>query len=159
MRTSVAWTVTSIALVSMKVNDFREYATCLDYLARQSVYIPVSNIRRSNMATDITLQEASIAFLEHLKAQGKHERTLYTYGQDLKQIQAFFGSERSVQKITLPFIGRFLKSDELLKLSNGNNRAPQTIKKTIRVFRMLMLWLHQEEYLTELHLPKSLSKG
>jgi len=111
------------------------------------------------MIADMTISEASTQYIEHLKAQGKNPRTLYTYGRDLQQIQAFFGSERLVGNIPLPLIGRFLKSDDLLKLPNGQERAPQTVKKTIRVFRMWMQWLFQEAYLTELQLPKSIPLG
>ena len=109
--------------------------------------------------SNLTLSEAAIAYLEALQKSGKHERTLYTYGKDLEQIQAFFGPDKPVTAITLPFMGRFLKSDELLKLSNGKNRATQTVNKTIRVFRMFMHWLAAEGYISEFNLPKSIPLG
>lgn len=111
------------------------------------------------MDTQITLAEAATQYLEHLKTEGKSERTLYTYGKDTQQILAFFGPERLANQIPLPLMGRFLKSDELLKLPNGQERAPQTVKKTIRVFRMLLQWLTQNGHITELQLPKSISSG
>ena len=110
------------------------------------------------MTASMSLTEAAHLFLEHLEAQGKHPRTLSTYHRDLKQIQAFFGPDRPVHTLTLPWMGRFLKSDELLTLPNGTPRAEQTIKKTIRVFRMLFSWLHQTGALTELTLPKGFQK-
>ena len=111
------------------------------------------------MSTTITLSEATAQYLEHLKTQGKSERTLYTYGKDIQQILAFFGPERLVENMPLGLIGRFLKSDDLLKLPNGKERRPQTVNKTIRVFRMFMQWLVQLAYLTELNLPKSIPLG
>ena len=42
----------------------------------------------------MTLHAAAQAFLEHLRTQGKSERTLYTYGKDFEQLEAFFGSDR-----------------------------------------------------------------
>ena len=39
-----------------------------------------------------TLHQAAQAYLEHLRTQGKKERTLYTYGKDFEQIEAFFGA-------------------------------------------------------------------
>lgn len=113
------------------------------------------------MQTPLKLAEAAQHYLEQLEAQGKSQRTLYTYHRDLMQIQAFFGADRHIQELTLPWIGRFLKSNELLKLPNGKERALQTVHKTIRVFRMLMTWLYHAGHLTELLLPKSilLSKG
>jgi hypothetical protein len=56
-------------------------------------------------------------------------------------------------------IGRFLKSNELLKLPTGKERARQTVTKTIRVLRMFLAWLHQEGILKVLHLPKSIPMG
>jgi site-specific recombinase XerD len=111
------------------------------------------------MNVPITLSEASNQYLKHLKEQGKSERTLYTYSRDMQQVLAFFGPERLVDNIPLPLIGRFLKSDELLKLSSGQERAPQTVKKTIRVFRMFMQWLIQVDYVIEVTLPKSIPMG
>ena len=108
------------------------------------------------MKSPITLFEATIQYLAHLKTQGKSNRTLYTYGRDLQQIQTFFGPDRSIDNIPLPLMGRFLKSDELLRLPNGQERAPQTVNKTIRVFRMFMHWLVQVNYLPELTLPKAI---
>lgn len=111
------------------------------------------------MTQPLTLAEATQHYLNCLQTQGKHARTLYTYGKDLQQIQAFFGPERLVQSLTLPLIGRFLKSDQLLKLPNGKERAPQTVQKTIRVFRMWMVWLRQEGHLADIALPKSIPMG
>jgi site-specific recombinase XerD len=107
----------------------------------------------------ITLAEAAQRYLELLQQNGKSKATLYTYGKDLEQIQAFFGPERTVQSISLQWIGRFLKSDELLRQPNGKDRASQTVNKTIRVFRMLLTWLHQEGTIEKLCLPKSISVG
>jgi len=111
------------------------------------------------MNAPITLSEATSQYLEYLKYHGKSERTLYTYGRDMQQILAFFGPDRTINSIPLPLIGRFLKSDELLKLPNGQERGPQTVKKTIRVFRMFMQWLVQVGYLSEIALPKSIPLG
>ena len=49
-----------------------------------------------------TLHEAAQAYLEHLKGEGKKERTLYTYGKDLEQIEAFFGADRKLTGILAP---------------------------------------------------------
>jgi site-specific recombinase XerD len=109
--------------------------------------------------TEMAVLEAIDLFKESLVKAGKHPRTLYTYGKDLEQIMAFFGEATPVSAITLPRIGRFLKSDQLLLLPNGNERAQQTVRKTIRVFRMWMVWLHQEGHLEAIRLPKSIPMG
>jgi site-specific recombinase XerD len=108
---------------------------------------------------EMTLAEAIHLYQTHLKAQGKHERTLYTYGRDLQQVCAFFGAEKSLGTITLPLVGKFLKSDTLLQLSNGRERAPQTVGKTIRVFRQFLIWAHTEGHLAHLPLTKEIPLG
>jgi site-specific recombinase XerD len=104
------------------------------------------------------LREATQLYLLYLKDSGKSPRTLYTYGKDLEQIQAFFGSEKNIQQITLPLMGRFLKSPELNTLPNGSTRAAKTIQKTVRVFRQFMMWCYQEEWIESLTLPKCMTR-
>lgn len=71
------------------------------------------------MPDSLTLVEAAQHYLEHLEQQGKNKRTIDTYHRDLAQVQDFFGAERPIQTLSLPLIGRFLKSDALLILPNG----------------------------------------
>jgi hypothetical protein len=98
-------------------------------------------------------------YLEHLKSEGKSERTLYTYTQDAKQIIGFFGAERKLTSILTPHVGKFLKSDALLKLPNGAERAEPTVRKTVRVLRMFLVWARDNGYIEKLPLPKpALSK-
>lgn len=106
-----------------------------------------------------TLGQTMAEYLEHLKTEGKSERTLYTYGQDAKQITSFFGAERKLSAILVPHVGKFLKSDALLRLPNGNERAAPTVRKTVRVMRMLFVWALDMGYIDKLPLPKpALSK-
>jgi len=106
------------------------------------------------MSSSITLTEAVEQYMTVLQQQNKSKATLYTYGMDLKQVLAFYGSDRPVQSITLPQVGKFYRSDELLRLPNGQYRATQTIRKTVRVFRKLMLWLQAEDHIEVAPLPK-----
>ena len=108
---------------------------------------------------DCTLHEAAQAYLEHLRAQGKKERTLYTYGQDFKQMEAFFGEGRKLKTILPPHVGKFLKSDELLRLPSGGGRAKPTVEKTIRVLRMFLVWAKETGRIAKLPLPKDLPMG
>ena len=107
----------------------------------------------------MTLHTAAQAFLEHLRTQGKSERTLYTYGKDLEQIEAFFGADRALAKILAPQVGKFFKSDELLKLPSGRERAKPTVEKTVRVTRMFFLWALETKRIKKLPLSKSTSMG
>ena len=40
-----------------------------------------------------TLHQAAQSYIEHLKAEGKKDRTIYTYLKDFEQIEGFFGSD------------------------------------------------------------------
>ena len=106
-----------------------------------------------------TLHEAAKAYIEHLQTQGKTERTLYTYGKDFEQIEAFFGAERKLTGILVPHVGKFFKSDALLKLSSGKERAKPTVEKTKRVLRMFLIWAKETGRIDKLPLPKGTSMG
>jgi hypothetical protein len=109
--------------------------------------------------SEITLLEATRTYLSHLKASGKQERTLYTYGKDLEQVMSFFGPEKPIETILLPQVGKFYQSDALLRLPNGKVRAAQTVSKTIRVFRMFMVWAYGQGLISSLPLPKNTPMG
>ncbi len=108
---------------------------------------------------DITLREAAQAYLEHLREQGKKARTIYTYSKDCEQVEAFFGADRKLASILPPHVGKFLKSDELLRLPSGTERAKPTVDKTVRVLRMFFLWAKETGRIDKLPLPKDLPMG
>jgi hypothetical protein len=93
------------------------------------------------------------------RATGKKERTLYTYRKDLDVVESFFGGGRQLAEIRLPQVGKFYKSDMLLKLPDGKERAERTVAKTVRVFRMMMVWARESGRIEELPLPKSTPMG
>lgn len=107
----------------------------------------------------VTLETASQQFLEYLKSIGKSTRTLYTYGKDLEQVKAFFGQERALTSILKVHVGKFYKSPELLQKPDGSSRADMTLRKTVRVFRMLMVWAQAQGYIEELPLTKDTPMG
>lgn len=106
-----------------------------------------------------TLGQAMADYLEHLKSEGKSERSLYTYGMDAKQITRFFGADRKLTSILTPHVGKFLKSNTLLKLPNGTERAEPTVRKTVRVLRMFLVWARENGYIEKLPLPKDVPVG
>lgn len=109
--------------------------------------------------SDIKLHDALQEYLTHLKAEGKSERTLYTYTKDIEQIEAYFGNEKKLTAILIPHVSGFLKSDALLKLSPDKERSEPTVKKTVRVFRMFLVWALGKGYITKLPLPKDMPMG
>ena len=106
-----------------------------------------------------TLGQVMDQYLEYLKVEGKSERTLYTYGQDARQVIGFFGSDRKLTSILTPHVGKFLKSNALLRLSNGKERAEPTVRKTVRVLRMFLVWARENGYIEKLPLPKDVPVG
>ncbi len=108
---------------------------------------------------DKTLHEAVLEHLEHLKVQGKSDRTLYTYGKDLEQVEAFFKPDRKLSSILTPHVGSFLKSDALLKMRGDKDRSEITVRKTVRVFRMFVEWAKQQGYIDKLPFPKDAPMG
>ena len=106
-----------------------------------------------------TLHDAAQAYLEHLKTEGKKEATIKTYGRDFEQIEAFFGADRKLPSILPAHVGKFFKSDVLLKLPSGKKRAKPTVDKTKRVLRMFLVWAKETGRIEKLPLPKDTPMG
>ena len=106
-----------------------------------------------------TLHDAAQVYLEHLRKQGKKEATLRTYARDFEQIETFFGADRKLSAILPAHVGKFFKSDALLKLPSGKKRAEPTIQKTKRVLRMFLVWAKETGRIDKLPLPKDTPMG
>jgi len=109
--------------------------------------------------SDKKLCEAMQEYLEHLRTEGKGERTLYTYDRDVQQIIGFFGNEKKLSAVLTPHVSKFLTSDALLKLPSGRQRAPITVRKTIRVLRMFLVWAKDRGYIAKLPIPRDMPLG
>lgn len=109
--------------------------------------------------TDCTMTQTTEGFIDHLKETGKKERTLYTYQKDLDIVLSFFGKDKPLADIQSWQVGKFYKSNMLLKRTNGKQRAERTVAKTMRVFRMMMVWARDTGLIKELPLPKSTPMG
>jgi len=106
-----------------------------------------------------TLHDAAQVYLEHLRKHGKKEATLKTYAKDFEQIESFFGADRKLSAILPAHVGRFFKSDALLKLPSGKKRAEPTVEKTRRVLRMFLVWAMETGRIDKLPLPKDTPMG
>ena len=106
-----------------------------------------------------TLHDAAQAYLEHLRKQGKKEATIKTYQRDFEQIESFFGADRELPSILPAHVGKFFKSDVLLKLPSGKKRAQPTVDKTMRVLRMFLVWAKETDRIDKLPLPKDTPMG
>jgi site-specific recombinase XerD len=111
------------------------------------------------MATEITLHDAAEAYLAHLKAEGKSEATVYTYRKDFELIESFLGKDRQLAKVIPANVGKFFKSDTLLKKPSGAERAKNTTDKTKRVLRMFLVWAKEQGFIDSLPLPKDTPMG
>ena len=111
------------------------------------------------MSRETTLHDAAQAYLEHLKSTGKSEATIYTYGKDFELIEGHFGADRKLTAILPAHVGKFFKSDTLLKKPSGEDRAKPTTDKTKRVFRMFLVWAKEQGHIDSLPLPKDTPMG
>jgi len=111
-------------------------------------------------AKEITFEKAIPAFLQHLKDDGKNERTVEVYGRCLENVAAYFGTDKPLGKLTPATIGTFFKSDAFLKKPNGKAKSEITLTQNRRVLRMMLVWAHEKGFLADIPLPKAeMKKG
>jgi len=103
----------------------------------------------------VTLKEAVEKYMEHLKAEGRTERTQYTYKKDLDLALEFFGKEKDITKLIPAHISKFFKSDPVNKVpKSGREKSPLTIDKTRRVFRQMLVFCKERNFTEKIPLPK-----
>ena len=108
---------------------------------------------------DITFEKVVPKFLDALKEQGKNERTVEVYGRCLENAVNFFGSDRTLGKLTPMLIGQYFKSDTFLKKPNGKAKSDITTCQGRRVLRLMLVWANEMGYIAEIPLPKSEMRG
>lgn len=106
-----------------------------------------------------TLQTVAQAFILTLVNQGKGKITTRAYLADLQQPIAYFGADRPISSITLPMVGKFLKSEALNFKANGQPRSARSIDRSLRVFRMMLVYAMNQGLIQTLPLPKVVSRG
>jgi len=106
------------------------------------------------MPSQVTLKDAAPQYLEHLRAAGKGEHTVRTYGKALDVVAGFFGETKALKALRPADVGRFLKSDALLKKPNGKERAKPTLDQIVRVLRMLLEWALAEGHVSAVAFPQ-----
>jgi len=106
------------------------------------------------MPSQTTLKEAGPKYFDHLQAAAKNQRTVDTYRRQFDVITGFFGEGKKLTAIRPADVGRFLKSDHLLKKPNGKERAEPTVKQIVRVLRMFLEWAQAQGMVETLPFPK-----
>ena len=106
------------------------------------------------MPSQITLKDAGLKFFEGLQATAKNQRTVATYKREFEVVTGFFGDDKNVAAIRPADVGRFLKSDALLKKPSGTERAGPTIKQIVRVLRVFLEWAQAQGLVETVALPK-----
>ena len=106
------------------------------------------------MPSQLTLKDAAPQYLEYLRAAGKNVHTVRTYGKALEAIAGFFGEAKALKALRPADVGRFLKSDALLKKPNGAERAKPTTDQITRVLRMLLEWAQAQGHVTAVAFPQ-----
>jgi site-specific recombinase XerD len=107
------------------------------------------------MPRTLTLKEAMPQFLEHLRQAGKIERTVKVYGNALHVAMGFFGKEKALDAFAPAAVGKFLKSDALLKKPSGKDRARPTVDQIVRCVRLLFEWAVVQGHLESVPFPKA----
>jgi len=106
------------------------------------------------MPSQLTLKDAAPQYLEYLRAAGKNVHTVRTYGKALEAIAGFFGEAKALKALRPADVGRFLKSDALLKKPNGAERAKPTTDQIVRVLRMLLEWAQAQGHVAAVAFPQ-----
>ena len=106
------------------------------------------------MPSQITLKDAGPKYFESLTAAAKNPRTVDTYRRQFETIKGFFGEGKKLSALRPADVGRFLKSDSLLKKPNGADRAEPTVKQIVRLLRMFLEWAQAEGITETLPFPK-----
>lgn len=105
------------------------------------------------MSSNITLATAAERFREHLESLGKKPSTIGTSGRVLERLTEFFGTDKEVKKIRPTDVGRFFRSDHVLK--NGEKpRAKPSIDQHRRITRQFLIWCHEKGWVDALPVPK-----
>ena len=102
-----------------------------------------------------TLKEAVEKYMEHLEAEGKTERTRYTYNMDLKLALEHFGEDKKLAKLIPAQVAGFFKSDLVTTVpKSGRDKSEITITKTKRVFRQMLVFCRDQKWIDKLPLTK-----
>jgi site-specific recombinase XerD len=106
------------------------------------------------MPAALTLKDAVPQFVEHLRAAGKKDRTVRIYRTQLGVAAEFFGEGKTLKALRPADVGRFLKSDALLKKSSGKDRAQPTVDQIVRCLRLLFEWAVEQGHIEMVPFPK-----
>ncbi len=101
------------------------------------------------------LKELVVEYLQSLRDGETKDKTIKVYERYLKLATAHFKGERDITAIKLPQVGKFFKSDAVIKGKNGKDRSEITSRQIRRVFRQLMVYALEQEYITILPMPKT----
>lgn len=106
------------------------------------------------MPGQTTLEDAGAQYFAALEAEAKNPRTVGTYRRQFAVAAGFFGPGKKVASIRPADVGRFLKSDALLKKPNGKERAEPTVQQAVRVLRMFLEWAQAQGMAETVAFPK-----
>jgi len=102
-----------------------------------------------------TLKKAVEKYMAHLEAEGKTERTRYTYNMDLKLALEHFGEDKKLAKLIPAQVAGFFKSDLVTTVpKSGRAKSEITITKTKRVFRQMLVFCRDQKWIETLPLTK-----
>ena len=77
------------------------------------------------------------------------------YAGDLKLAVGFFGPATPLARLNAAWLGRFVKSEALLKRANGSHRKPLSVARARRVLRLMLVWAEEQGHIEQIPLPKA----
>ena len=99
--------------------------------------------KKKAKSADITLEDLAAKFLEHLKASGKSQGTLFSYKLELVTALDELGKDTPLATLTPALVLGYFTSDRVMKTRTGVQKARPTFLKTQRVFKVnyrMMNW-------------------
>ena len=60
------------------------------------------------------------------------------------------------RRLTVPWVGKFLKSDVLTQRANGTPNKAVSVTRAKHVLRMMLAWAHDQGHLDRVPVPRSM---
>lgn len=107
-----------------------------------------------NADPNLTLEQLSRAYLDHIEKDGKSVGTCFSYLMELKTAMGELGAETLVASLTAEDIDRFNKCKRVTKLAkSGKPKSQLSIDKTRRVLRLALAWAAQSGLIASSPIP------
>jgi hypothetical protein len=98
---------------------------------------------KKSIDPNLTLEQLSRAYLDHIEKDGKSVGTCFSYLMELKVATSELGAGTLVSALTAEAIDKFNKSRRVTRLKSGKPKSQLSIDKTRRVLRLALAFGEQ----------------